>query len=45
MDHKQYMKQIGKKGGSAGKGKAKSRGDSKYYSDLAAKRKKKPQKP
>jgi hypothetical protein len=36
---KEALSEIGKKGGAAGTGKAKSRGDSAYYKNLALKRK------
>jgi len=36
--HITFLKKQGAKGGKAGKGKAKARGDSKYYRALAKKR-------
>jgi hypothetical protein len=36
---KKYLAEIGKKGGSAGRGASKSRGNSEYYKSLRAKRK------
>jgi len=38
---KDYLKQLGKLGGKAGKGKSKVRGDSEYYRRIAKKRNKK----